>query len=152
MNCVDQEILGSQVENVGGTICCQTEDQGIVTAMVGLTRLYFHYFLPVMWLLFYQIKKKIKVGPCCSDLGLCGNSAAHCNCANCVDYRFSGKYHLEVFGKKCPFRAVVTSFALVTNCKTQSHSVYWQSVALYSLVCLFVCLLAPSRALVVIMV
>ena len=48
MNCVDQEILGSQVENVGGTICCQTEDQGNVTPMVGVTRLYFHYFLPVM--------------------------------------------------------------------------------------------------------
>ena len=56
MNCVDQEILGSQVENVGGTICCQTEDQGNVTPMVGLTRLYFHNFLPEM---FYQINKKI---------------------------------------------------------------------------------------------
>ena len=28
-----------------------------------------------------------RVGPCCSNLGWCGNSPAHCDCAGCVDYR-----------------------------------------------------------------
>merc|ERR1719290_548719 len=25
-------------------------------------------------------------GPCCSSLGWCGNSAAHCDCPTCIDY------------------------------------------------------------------
>merc|ERR1712088_814676 len=33
-----------------------------------------------------------KVGPCCSNLGWCGNSAAHCKCADCIDYRVSGEH------------------------------------------------------------
>ena len=28
-----------------------------------------------------------KKGPCCSSIGWCGNSAAHCKCDGCVDYR-----------------------------------------------------------------
>merc|ERR1712025_1253399 len=28
-----------------------------------------------------------QVGPCCSSIGWCGNSAAHCDCPECIDYR-----------------------------------------------------------------
>jgi len=28
-----------------------------------------------------------EVGPCCSSLGWCGNSDAHCKCSGCIDYR-----------------------------------------------------------------
>jgi len=28
-----------------------------------------------------------EVGPCCSKWGWCGNSADHCDCAECIDYR-----------------------------------------------------------------
>jgi len=28
-----------------------------------------------------------EVGPCCSNWGWCGNTAGHCDCAECIDYR-----------------------------------------------------------------
>ena len=28
-----------------------------------------------------------QAGPCCSEYGYCGGSPAHCDCANCIDYR-----------------------------------------------------------------
>merc|ERR1712018_1092550 len=28
-----------------------------------------------------------EVGPCCSNWGWCGNTAGHCDCAECTDYR-----------------------------------------------------------------
>ena len=29
-------------------------------------------------------------GPCCSSLGWCGNSDAHCKCTGCVDFTYNG--------------------------------------------------------------
>ena len=29
----------------------------------------------------------VKVGPCCSRAGWCGNTSAHCDCPECIDYR-----------------------------------------------------------------
>ena len=29
-------------------------------------------------------------GPCCSSLGCCGNSDAHCKCTSCVDFTYNG--------------------------------------------------------------
>ena len=32
-----------------------------------------------------------QAGPCCSEYGYCGGSSAHCECANCIDYRTVGR-------------------------------------------------------------
>ena len=29
---------------------------------------------------------------CCSPGGWCGNTAAHCSCSGCIDYRVQGKF------------------------------------------------------------
>ena len=31
-------------------------------------------------------------GPCCSKFGHCGDTAAHCDCAGCTDFRFQSSH------------------------------------------------------------
>ncbi|KAI8514765.1 hypothetical protein Bbelb_073560 [Branchiostoma belcheri] len=38
--------------------------------------------------------------PCCSPANWCGNTAAHCDCAGCVDYRNTGRTHTESGDRK----------------------------------------------------
>ena len=39
-------------------------------------------------------------GPCCSTLGWCGNSALHCECEGCIDYRGKDVY-IQTIDKVC---------------------------------------------------